>query len=70
MRFMILQTIQVLVPLLANFALVRLLLLHAHSPRVWRRGLWVNNGKGPIGIIVKALVVVAMLEDISAINAT
>jgi hypothetical protein len=65
---MVLEAIQILVPLLTHFALVRLLLLHAHSTWIRRRGLWVDNGKGPIGIIVKPLVVVSMLEYILALN--
>ena len=68
MRLMILQTIQILVPLLTNFALVGLLLLHAHSTWIRRRGLWIHDREGAIGIVVKSLVVVAMLEDVSAVK--
>jgi hypothetical protein len=48
----IFETVQVLVSLATNFALVGFLLLHAHCSWVWSRCLGVDNGEGTIAIFV------------------
>jgi hypothetical protein len=58
---MVLEPIQVFVALSTRIAPVRLLLLHTERTRIWRCRLRINNGEGPISIVMKLLVVVAML---------
>ena len=58
---MILEAVQVLVSLLADLALVRLLLLHAHCPRIWSLGVGVDNGECTISILVESLIIVPVL---------
>ena len=57
----VLQTIEVLVPLAARLAFVWLLLFHPHRAGIWRRCFWVDDGEGAVRIVVKALVIMAML---------
>ena len=49
------ETVQVLVPLSAHFALERLLLLHAQRPRIGSAGLGVDNRKGAIAVFMQLL---------------
>lgn len=51
----IFESVQVLVPLTADLALVRLLLLHAECARVWRRCLRVDDGEGAVAVLVQLL---------------
>lgn len=62
MCFVVLQAVQILVSLLADFAFVWLLLLHTHGAWVWCRCLRIDNRESAVCIIVEPLVVVAMLE--------
>lgn len=51
----IFESVQVLVPLTADLALVRLLLLHAECARVWRRCLRVDDGEGAVAVLMQLL---------------
>jgi hypothetical protein len=56
------EAVQVLVPLAADLAAIRFLLLHAEGTRVRSRCFWVNDGECTISIIMQLLIVVAMLD--------
>jgi hypothetical protein len=58
----VLEAVQVLVPLAANFAAIWFLLLHAKGTRVRSRCFWVNDRECAISIIMQLLVIVAMLD--------
>jgi hypothetical protein len=58
----ILQAIQILIPLATDFASVGLFLLHAHSSGVRDRGNRVNDREGSIRIFLELLILVAVLE--------
>jgi len=60
MRLVVLEPVQILVSLLADVALVRLLLLHTHSAGIWRLGVRVNDRKGAISVLMESLVVVSV----------
>lgn len=61
MRSVIFETIQILVSLATVFASVGFLFLHANGTRIRCGGFGVENGKCPVGIVVKLLIGVAML---------
>lgn len=61
MSFVVLKTIQIFVPLLANLALVWFLLLHSHGSWVRCVIVRVNNGECAVAIFVQALVLMAVL---------
>jgi hypothetical protein len=62
MRLVILETIQVLVPLAADIALVGLLFLHTQCSRVCLESIGIDNGKSAVGVFVEFLGVVTVLE--------
>lgn len=64
---MILETVEVLVPLLAHIALVWLLLLHSLRAGVRSLSVRVDNRECAVAILVQPLVIVAMLSIISTI---
>jgi hypothetical protein len=49
------ETIEVLIPLAANFALERLLLLHTQRAGIRSTSLWVDDGEGTITILMQLL---------------
>jgi len=51
-RLVVFEPVQVLVALLADIALVRLLLLHAQGPWIRRLGVGVNDGEGSVSIFM------------------
>jgi hypothetical protein len=57
----VLEPVQVLVTFLADIALVRLLLFHAHCPRIGGLGIRVDNGECPVSIFMQSLIVMSML---------
>ena len=65
MCLVVFETVKILVPLLAHIALVRLLLLHALSARIWSLGVWIHNGICAVCIVMQSLVIMTMLEKIS-----
>ena len=61
MILVILETVEVLIAFAACFAFVRLLFLHSHRSRIWRKSCRVDDRVSSILILVKLLGVVAML---------
>lgn len=61
MLAMILQAIQVLVSLPADFTPVRLLLLHANSTGIRNTSCRVDNGESAVGVLFQLLVLMAVL---------
>lgn len=55
------ETVEVLVPLLANVALVWLLLFHSHGARIWCLGVGVDNREGSVAILMESLIVMTVL---------
>lgn len=62
------EAVEVLVALVAVFALVRLLLLHAHFPWEWLRCLRVDNGECAVSVLVQLLSLVTVLLVVSALS--
>ena len=56
----IFEAVQIFIPLSADFTFVGLLLLHAKSTRIWCVRVRIDNGEGPIGIIVELLCLMSM----------
>lgn len=59
-RTYIFQAVKILVTLAARLAVEWLLLFHAHSARVRRTSLRVDNGKGSVTVLVQLLSLMAM----------
>lgn len=66
MGLVILEPVQVLVPFPAHLAAEGLLLLHAHCAGVGDRRFGIDDGEGPIRVLVKLLVCMTVLEVRSA----
>jgi hypothetical protein len=64
----IFQTVQVLIALSADIALVWLLLLHTKSSRVWGRSLGVNDRKRAIPVLVELLGLMSVCLVVSNIE--
>lgn len=54
------QTVQVLVPFAASLAAERLLLLHAQGAGIGSASLGVDDGEGPIAVLMQLLRLMAM----------
>ena len=63
--FVVLETIEILVPFAAIVASERFVLLHTKSARVRIQGFWVDNGKRPVFISCEFLRIMAVLRWIS-----
>jgi hypothetical protein len=57
----VLETIQILVPLAAHLASVRLLLLHANCAGVGNGGQWVDYRESTVLVLLELLILVAVL---------
>jgi hypothetical protein len=57
----VLETVEILIPLLADVALVRLLLLHSLGPRIWGLRIGVNDRECPVSVFMKSLIIVTVL---------
>ena len=62
------QTVEVLIPLVAVLALMRLLLLHSSLTRVRSRRLGVNDRESAVPILMQLLVLVAVLLVVPALS--
>lgn len=62
MRAVILQTVEVLVALAADFAAVGLLLLHANGAWIGDRSDGVDDGECAVVVLLKLLVLMAVLR--------
>lgn len=62
------QSVQVLIALATNIALVWLLLLHTKSARIWRRSLWVDDRESSITVLVQLLSLMTMGLMVSEAN--
>jgi hypothetical protein len=62
MRFVIFEAVQILVTFAADLAFVWLLFFHSEGSGIRRGGFGIDNRKCPISIVVKALIIVAVLE--------
>ena len=62
------QTVEVLIPLVAVLALMRLLLLHSSLTRVRSRRLRVDDREGAVPILMQLLVLVAVLLVVPALS--
>lgn len=63
MRLVVFETVEILVAFAASIAFVWLLFLHAQCPRVWRERSRIDDGKSPVRVFVKCLVVMAVLQN-------
>ena len=59
---MILEAVEILVPLAADFAAIGLLFLHADGARIWNRCGRVDDGKGAVRVLFELLILVAVLR--------
>ena len=62
------QTVEVLIPLVAVLALMRLLLFHSSLPRIRRGRLGVNDREGAVSVLVQLLILVAVLLVVPALS--
>ena len=62
MLTVVLEAVEVLVPLATNLAAIWLLLLHTNSARVWYGCSRVDYGKGTIGVLLQLLILVTVLR--------
>ena len=65
---MIFETIQILVPLPAQVATVRFLLLHSDRARVRYGSKRVNDGECTVVVLLKLLALVTMLRSLISYN--
>lgn len=62
MGLVVFKAVEILISLPTNFTAIGLLLFHSECSRVRGRRLRIDNGEGPISVIVQLLIVVAMLH--------
>jgi len=65
MLAVVFQPVEVLVPLAARFAAVRLLLFHAHGSGIGDGGRGVDDRKGAVRVLFELLVLMAVLGRVS-----
>lgn len=63
MRFVVFESVEVLVPFAAYITAVRFFFLHTKGARVRNRRLRVDDGESSVGVVMELLIVVTMLDD-------